>query len=110
LELLFDEVLHPFYIFQIASIILWSLDDYYYYASCIFVISAGSAISTLLETKKTMKKINEMAKFECQVNVWRGSTWWTLSSTELVPGDIFEITPGILFNLTDERCSSDHAL
>ena len=28
-QLLVDEVLHPFYVFQIASILLWSLDDYY---------------------------------------------------------------------------------
>jgi cation-transporting ATPase 13A2 len=27
--LLVDEVLHPFYIFQVLSIILWSFDDYY---------------------------------------------------------------------------------
>lgn len=27
--LLMDEVLHPFYIFQIFSIALWSVDDYY---------------------------------------------------------------------------------
>ena len=30
-RLLFQEVLNPFYIFQIASITLWSLDSYYYY-------------------------------------------------------------------------------
>jgi cation-transporting ATPase 13A2 len=29
LTLLVDEVLHPFYIFQVASIALWMLDDYY---------------------------------------------------------------------------------
>jgi len=28
-QLLMDEVLHPFYIFQIFSIVLWSIDDYY---------------------------------------------------------------------------------
>jgi len=28
-QLLMDEVLHPFYIFQIFSIALWSVDDYY---------------------------------------------------------------------------------
>lgn len=27
--LLVDEVLHPFYIFQILSIALWSIDNYY---------------------------------------------------------------------------------
>ena len=46
------QVLHPFYVFQIASIILWGIDDYYYYAFCILLISALSIGSTLLETKQ----------------------------------------------------------
>lgn len=28
-QILIDEVLHPFYVFQIFSIILWTFDDYY---------------------------------------------------------------------------------
>jgi hypothetical protein len=46
------QVIHPFYIFQIASVILWSLDDYYYYAFCIALISLASIVSTLIETKQ----------------------------------------------------------
>lgn len=46
------QVVHPFYVFQIASIILWSLDDYYYYAFCIALISFASIASTLIDTKR----------------------------------------------------------
>ena len=38
LQLLFEEVLNAFYIFQIASITLWSLDNYFNYAACIAFI------------------------------------------------------------------------
>lgn len=55
-KLLTDEVLNPFYVFQIGSILLWCMDDYYYYAFCIFIISAFSIISTLIETKEVKKK------------------------------------------------------
>lgn len=48
------QVIHPFYVFQIASIILWSLDDYYYYAFCIALISALSIATSLVETKKVL--------------------------------------------------------
>ncbi|KAL1975314.1 hypothetical protein VTN31DRAFT_3706 [Thermomyces dupontii] len=51
LQLLMNEVLHPFYIFQIASLTLWSLDEYYYYAICIFLISVFSITATILETR-----------------------------------------------------------
>lgn len=42
---------HPFYIFQIASLILWSLDEYYYYAVAIFLISVFSISTTVIETR-----------------------------------------------------------
>ncbi|KAJ3413075.1 hypothetical protein HDV05_008529 [Chytridiales sp. JEL 0842] len=91
LKLLFDEVLHPFFVFQIASMILWSLDEYYYYAACIFVISVVSTVTTLVETKEAMKRLRDISKFSCNVRVWRGGVWWELTSEELVPGDVFEV-------------------
>ena len=47
----FQQAFHPFYVFQIASLVLWSLDEYYYYAICIFFISIISITTTLLETR-----------------------------------------------------------
>lgn len=50
-RLLVDEVFHPFYVFQIASLVLWSMDQYFYYAIAIFLMSVGSIVATLMETK-----------------------------------------------------------
>lgn len=47
-----EKIIHPFYVFQVASIILWSLDDYIYYAFCIALISTLSVVTTLVDTKK----------------------------------------------------------
>ncbi|ORY74114.1 HAD ATPase, P-type, family IC [Protomyces lactucae-debilis] len=91
-ELLVDEALHPFYVFQIASIILWSCDEYYYYAICIFVISISSIAATVLETKRTMRRLRELARFSCDVRVLRNSYWQLIQSSMLVPGDVFEIS------------------
>ncbi|KAG4034048.1 hypothetical protein MFRU_003g00260 [Monilinia fructicola] len=91
-QLLVDEAFHPFYVFQVASLILWSMDQYYYYAGCIFVISAVSITTTLLETKSTMKRLREISRFECDVRVLRNSFWRYVPSSELVPGDIYEVT------------------
>src|ERR1700722_15165418 len=62
---------HPFYVFQIASLILWSLDEYYYYATAIFIISAVSITTTVVETRSTMKRLREISRFECDVRVLR---------------------------------------
>lgn len=91
-QLLLDEAFHPFYVFQIASLFLWSVDEYYYYAACIFIISVLSITTTLIETKQTMKRLREISKFECDIRVLRGSFWRYVESSELVPGDVYEVT------------------
>lgn len=91
-RLLVDEVFHPFYVFQIASLLLWSLDEYYYYAVAIFVMSVVSIATTLVETRATMKRLREISRFECDVRVLRDGFWSYIGSGELVPGDIYEIT------------------
>ncbi|KAF9933570.1 hypothetical protein FBU30_005213 [Linnemannia zychae] len=91
-QLLVQEVLHPFYIFQVFSMVLWLADDYIYYAGCIFVISTVSVLTELIETKKTMRRMRNMSKFICNVKVFRSGRWRYLGSEELVPGDVFEVT------------------
>lgn len=91
-RLLVDEAFHPFYVFQIASLILWSFDQYYYYAAAIFFMSVGSIVTTLVETRSTMKRLREISRFVCDVRVLRNGFWRNVDSNELVPGDIYEVS------------------
>ncbi|KAL5035740.1 hypothetical protein BDV3_005595 [Batrachochytrium dendrobatidis] len=93
-RLLVDEVLHPFFVFQIASIILWCLDSYYQYAICILIITTTSALATLIDTKGMLRRIRELSRFSCQVRYWRDGAWSYGRSEELVPGDLFELESG----------------
>lgn len=62
-----NEVFNPFYLFQIFSIILWSLDEYYQYATCVFLLSATSCMMALYQTKqvntKHYSKITQFFKY-----------------------------------------------
>lgn len=102
-QLLLDEAFHPFYVFQIASLILWSLDEYFYYAACIFIISVVSIVTTLIETRATMRRLRDVSRFECDVRVLRNGFWRYVESSELVPGDVYEVTDP---NLTQLPCDS----
>ena len=68
--LLFEEVLNAFYVFQIASITLWSLDSYVYYASCIAFLSLGSVIMSLLETRRQSQSLHDMVSSSNAMKVW----------------------------------------
>ncbi|KAL4902464.1 hypothetical protein BDW74DRAFT_158641 [Aspergillus multicolor] len=92
IQLLTDEAFHPFYVFQLASLVLWSLDTYYYYAACIFMISVFSIGTTVVETTATTRRLKEMSHFECGIRVLRNGFWRSVTSQELVPGDVFEVS------------------
>ena len=69
--MLIKEVLNPFYIFQIASIMLWMWDGYRSYACCIILISTGSVLISLFDALKNNSEIRQMALYSCPVDLMR---------------------------------------
>lgn len=51
-DLPLQQVFHPFYIFQVCTVILWMLDSYEVYASAIIFITVVSICITVYETHK----------------------------------------------------------
>uniref|UniRef100_A0A803VX10 ATPase cation transporting 13A2 n=1 Tax=Ficedula albicollis TaxID=59894 RepID=A0A803VX10_FICAL len=89
-----SQVLNPFYIFQVLSMVLWVCDAYYYYAACIFLISTFSLGLSLYETRKQSTTLRNMARMSVGVRVRRsGGEELVVSSAELVPGDCIRL-PG----------------
>ncbi|OCT73393.1 hypothetical protein XELAEV_18036370mg [Xenopus laevis] len=97
-RLLIEEVLNPFYIFQVFSIVLWMCDNYYYYSGCILVISVISIGLSLYETRKQSVTLRNMVKMQVSVRVRRETGEEMLvNSPDLVPGDCIILPPeGIL--------------
>ncbi|XP_041976131.1 polyamine-transporting ATPase 13A3-like [Aricia agestis] len=96
--LFIDEVFNPFYLFQVFSIILWSLDEYYQYATCVFILSAGSCMLALYQTKQMSINLHKMAgsTSACMVTVLRGGrerSECVASACRLVPGDVLVLPP-----------------
>lgn len=53
--LLVLEALTPFYIFQVFSLVVWLLEDYYLYAIAIIVMSVFGIGSSIIQTRKVSK-------------------------------------------------------
>ncbi|XP_047446423.1 polyamine-transporting ATPase 13A3-like isoform X2 [Mugil cephalus] len=90
-KLLIMEVLNPFYIFQLFSVILWSAEDYYYYATAIVLMSFISIATSLYTIKTQYVMLHDMvaAHSVVRVSVCRGDKDVEQAmSTDLVPGDV----------------------
>ena len=94
ITLLLGEVFHPFYIFQVYSVILWCFEYYYIFASAIFVIAVVSIVTTLLETRRRLISLSTLAYYSSYVHTLRGGVWQLTSSVDIVVGDIVEVTTG----------------
>uniref|UniRef100_A0A673CQ00 Polyamine-transporting ATPase 13A3 n=1 Tax=Sphaeramia orbicularis TaxID=375764 RepID=A0A673CQ00_9TELE len=93
-KLLIKEVLNPFYIFQLFSVILWSADEYYYYALAIVIMSVISIATSLYTIKKQYVMLHDMvaAHSIVRVSVCRADNdIEEILSTDLVPGDVVVI-------------------
>uniref|UniRef100_A0A8B9KNN0 ATPase 13A3 n=1 Tax=Astyanax mexicanus TaxID=7994 RepID=A0A8B9KNN0_ASTMX len=93
-KLLIKEVLNPFYIFQLFSVILWSADEYYYYAMAIVLMSVISIAASLYTIKKQYVMLHDMvaAHSIVRVSVCRANNEIEEAmSTDLVPGDVMVI-------------------
>lgn len=91
LFLLLRQVLNPFYIFQLFSVILWSAEDYYYYATAIVIMSVISIATSLYTIKKvgnTDHAVTDVSGAFCVLihclsyssNMSCSMTWWQLTA------------------------------
>ncbi|XP_063984663.1 polyamine-transporting ATPase 13A3-like isoform X1 [Diachasmimorpha longicaudata] len=90
--LLLLEVFNPFYMFQVFTLAVWFADGYYYYTAAIILMSLFGISSSILQTRRNQKNLHGTVASTEMVRVRRScGTFDTVSSAELVPGDVIEL-------------------
>ena len=90
-KLLVQEILHPFYFFQLFSVTVWIIDDYLYYSLCIIFLSVMSIFWSLYMTYSQQRKVIKMTKGDFVISVLRNGREENIWQQELVPGDLVVI-------------------
>lgn len=88
-QMLLKAVLSPFFITQIFSVVLWMLDDYWYYGLLSLFGIFSIEIQMILKRIREYDRINSMRLNPLSVYVYRNLSWTLISSLDLLPGDIY---------------------
>ncbi|XP_011496793.1 PREDICTED: probable cation-transporting ATPase 13A3 [Ceratosolen solmsi marchali] len=93
IQLLFIlEILNPFYVFQVFSLIVWFNEGYFYYAIAVMCMSAFGIVTSIRQMRTNQKNLRNTVASTETVRVLRNTgEYESISSDELVPGDIIEL-------------------
>jgi hypothetical protein len=83
LTLVAQQIVHPFFLFQIFAVGLWLCEDYFMYASAIMATSLFSCFLSATEAQSNMKRLADLAQNSKN-----------FQSARLVPGDVIAIEVG----------------
>jgi cation-transporting ATPase 13A2 len=87
-NIMIEEVLTPFHLFQYLSIWLLVKEEFVSYAIVIAVITFYSICIEIYEGIQSHKELQETASFKCLIIVIRDNKELLISSDQLVPGDL----------------------
>ena len=91
--LLLHELSRPFVVFQLACILMWTLDCYSLYADVILVMVLTSVVSTVMDRRHFIGKLKALAVAETYASVYRyqDPEASEIPAVDLVPGDLITL-------------------
>lgn len=95
-RVLLRKVVHPFYLFQVASALIWFSESYTTYAVLILVMSAVSIAWEVYSQVANDRKLHELVKVDASVKVVRDGHAQSINAAQLVVGDVVVVEEGLV--------------
>ncbi|KAM3378424.1 putative manganese-transporting ATPase PDR2 [Capsicum galapagoense] len=109
-KLMKEQIMEPFFVFQVFCVGLWCLDEYWYYSLftlfMLFMFESTMAKSRL----KTLSELRRVRVDSQTLMVYRCGKWVKLSGTELLPGDVVSVGCSVGQNGEDKSVPADMLL
>ena len=96
-KILGKELTDPYYLWIFIIILVFAATGYYIYAIGLFVVFGIAILVGVCETRKNLKHLEDISRYSCPVTVYRKNEnnevmeGVEIDSSELVPGDIYEL-------------------
>ena len=91
-DLYAEHLVAPFFVFQVLCLLLWSLDDYWYYS--LFTLFMLMFFEGVLcrQRQQSLLMLRQMRRPPYELFAYRMGQWNIISSDEIVPGDVLSLT------------------
>jgi len=90
-ELFKEHALAPFFVFQVACVGLWCLDEYWYYSMFTLVMLFVFESTVVKQRQRNMNQVRQMSSKPVRLMVFRRNKWQEISSDHLIPGDLISL-------------------
>ncbi|ODQ77821.1 hypothetical protein BABINDRAFT_163208 [Babjeviella inositovora NRRL Y-12698] len=91
LELFKEHAVAPFFVFQIFSIALWCMDQFWYYSLFSGFMLVSFECTTVFQRRTTLTEFQTMGIKPYAIWVYRDAKWVELQTDELLPGDLVSV-------------------
>ncbi|KDD75339.1 hypothetical protein H632_c733p0, partial [Helicosporidium sp. ATCC 50920] len=89
--LLKEQLLAPFFCFQVFCVGLWALDEYWYYSLFTLLMLVSFECTVVAQRLRNLKDVRRLQAARRPVMALRGGRWVRVPGEELVPGDLVSI-------------------
>jgi len=90
-DLFKEHALAPFFVFQILCVLLWCLDEYWYYSLFTLFMLVMFECTVVKRRLKSLEFMREMRMKPYPVHVYRGGAWISVPTSDLLPGDVLSL-------------------
>ncbi|CAM9553765.1 unnamed protein product [Phaeothamnion confervicola] len=91
LDLLHEQAVAPFFVFQTVCIGLWILDEYWYYSVFTLLMLVAFESTVCLQRQDSLETLRQMRRPPHAIFAFRLGAWRLVSTAQLVPGDIVSL-------------------
>ena len=89
--LLREQLVAPFFVFQVFCVGLWTLDEYWVYSAFTLLMLVGFESTVVGQRLRNLTELRGLQAPRPRARVLRGGAWTTLPGEALVPGDLVSL-------------------